>query len=275
MKQILKYMIPCLTAVFALTSCYDTMDDKADIDAKYYQVPTATVTLSAASATDFQTISATADFTGGSEILEEGIQITTDSTFVKVLKTVANDTIDASFTATVDGLSELTTYYVRAYAVTIAGGTVVSKVQTITTPKAPIFELAGTYTATEFVLDAKKGLQNSGSYEMTIAFAENSTTDVLITNLWGAGTTLKGTYNEATHTINVPNGQLLYTDDTYGPLNIIGVKDDDSASTDGVTFTFTPLGGLMKSTCFEALITTGDYAGYTLNYPTYVEMVHQ
>ena len=33
MKNIFKYMIPCLAVAFGLTSCNSTMDDKAAIDA--------------------------------------------------------------------------------------------------------------------------------------------------------------------------------------------------------------------------------------------------
>ena len=49
MKNLFKILIPCL--VLALTSCYDTMDDKDTIDAKYgndaaYQ-PTLTVAINA------------------------------------------------------------------------------------------------------------------------------------------------------------------------------------------------------------------------------------
>ena len=35
MKNIFKYMIPCLAVAFGLTSCNSTMDDKASIDAMY------------------------------------------------------------------------------------------------------------------------------------------------------------------------------------------------------------------------------------------------
>lgn len=275
MKNIIKYLIPCVAVALALTSCDSTMDDKAAIDSQYEKATTATASMSNVTAVDYQTISATATFTSEAEIIEEGIMVSSEGSFTKNLKFVANDTVVATFNATVAGLEEKTTYYVRAYAVTKTAGTIVSEAKTVTTPKAPIFELAGTYLAEEFEIDAKEGLQSTGSYDITIAFAENSNTEVLITNLWDAGTTLKGTYDEATHTINVPNNQLLYTHGTYGPLTILGVTEDDSETTNGVTFTFIPLGGIMKSSCFEALITTGDYAGYTLNYPTYVEMLHK
>jgi hypothetical protein len=85
--------------------------------------------------------------------------------------------------------------------------------------------------------------------------------------------------------LRVPSRRALSNQGLWGALSEpkvritmarrLGVTEDDSETTNGVTFTFTPLGGIMKSSCFEALITTGDYAGYTLNYPTYVEMLHK
>ena len=272
MKIILKLMIPCLA--FVLTGCYDTMDDKAEIDAQYEKIsgelPTMTVN---AEAVDYQSVAVNGTVNRLDDAVEVGILFSDDKDFASY-QAYAADTLLNEFDVVIDKLNETTTYYACAYVLTKASEIVKSDIVEVTTPAAPIFDLVGTYTVNEFEY-GKNGLASTGTYEMTVEYEQGSTTNVLITNLWDAGTTLTGTYDEATNTITVPNNQLLYTHPTYGPLSIIGVLPDDSDMTNGVTFEFTPLGGTMVSSTFEALITTGQYAGNTLNYPTYVEMQHK
>jgi hypothetical protein len=271
MKNLFKILIPCL--VLALTSCYDTMDDKDTIDAKYgndaaYQ-PTLTVAINAF---DYQSINAKCTVSDLSNAVEVGMLLSNNKEFTTYSAYTA-DSPQTEFDIVAEKLNEDTTYYAAAYVLTRSGAIMMSNAIEVKTPKAPIFEVVGTYTATEFELK-EAGLANNGSYDVTIAFAEGSTTEVLITNLWGGETTVNGTFDAATNTIKIANNQLLCDHPTHGPLNIIGVTEEDK-STDGVTLTFKPLGSFMKSSYFEALITTGQYAGYTLNYPTYVEMQHQ
>lgn len=269
MKNILKLMIPCLAVAFTLSSCNDTMDDKAEIDAKYEKASTAAVALTSATAEDFQSMSATASVTNPAETIEVGVQLSTNSDFASDVITVANDTTEASFSVSASGLTEQTTYYVRAYAVTRTAGIIVSPSQTITTPKAPIFPLDGVYTATEWDLNDDDEWENAGQYEIKFEFDAEDPTIVNITNIWDGGMTVQGQYNEAKGTITVPNMQVIYVHPSYGDVWIRGVNSAVSAYTSAVTFQFTALGGKMESTPMAAQCGAGNF-GYF-----YLTMEHQ
>ena len=172
MKNIFKLMIPCMAFAFSLTSCDKTMDDKATIDAQYEKATSATVSLGSVSAVDFQTITASANVGSESEVIEEGIQLCASADFDKGITSVPNDTVVSSFSIDFGGLAEQTTYYVRAYAMTRTAGLIVTEPQSVTTPKAPIFPLDGTYTVTEWDVedDYVTWTPAAETYEMTITF---------------------------------------------------------------------------------------------------------
>ena len=270
MKNIFKLMIPCLAVAFSLASCNDTMDDKSVIDAKYEKASSASVTLTNAEAVDFQSISAAGSVANHTETIEEGVQISTSADFAPAnVISVANDTVDASFEVAKAGLAEQTTYYVRAYAVTKTAGIIVSESKTVTTPKAPIFPLDGTYIATEWDLNDDDEWENAGQYEIEVSFDAEDPTIVNITNLWDGGMTIQGQYDEAKGTITVPNYQVIYVHANYGDVWIRGVNSAVTAYTSAVTFTFTALGGKMESTPMGAICSAGSF-GYF-----YVTMEHQ
>lgn len=273
MKNILKYFIPCLFVALAFTSCYDTMDDKRDIDAQH-ESAFATPVISSASATApaYNEVAVTVSVEDKNNVAEQGIQLSTSEAFTTD-DYIANEGVDESYTISVGNLSELTTYYYRAYAVGKNGGMVYGSTQSITTPEAPATPLEGTYTAQEYAYKNGSWGKSGDPYKITIAFEEGSTEVVNVTNIWDAGTTVQGVYDAETHVITVPNQQLIYTDDTYGPLLLMGMNDAMTAYAD-VTFTFTPRGGAMKSSIWACLITTGAYAGYFYNYNTYLDMQH-
>ena len=108
MKNILKVMIPCLAAVFALASCNDTMDDKAVIDAQYAKTATATVSLTSATAIDFQSVNAKGALTATDEVIENGIQLSKDANFASDIITVSDTIVSASFA----GMSDASSAYV-------------------------------------------------------------------------------------------------------------------------------------------------------------------
>ena len=269
MKSILKLMIPCLAVAFTLSSCNDTMDDKAEIDAKYEKASSAAVALTSATAVDFQSMTATASVTNPAETIEVGVQVSPSTDFTSDVITLVNDTSEATFTVTTGGLAEQTTYYVRAYAMTRTAGLIVSSAQTITTPKAPIFPLDGVYTATEWDLNDNDEWENGGQYEIKIEFDAEDPTIVNITNIWDGGMTIQGQYNEAKGTITVPNMQIIYVHPSYGDVWIRGVNSEVSAYTSAVTFQFTSLGGKMESTPIGAICGAGSF-GYF-----YLTMEHQ
>lgn len=268
MKQILKFMIPCLTAVFALTSCYDTMDDKADIDAKYGSAfSTPTVAITSATTPTHTSIAVTASFSDSAAVAEQGVEFATDENF-KNVKTIVNKENNSTFTATLEGLEELTTRYVRAYAMGRNGVLVYSEVKKITTPEAPIFALEGSYTAVEYEGDPDSGEwtlpEEAEPYTITIAFEEGSSTTVNITNIWGGGMTVQGTYDAEQNTITVPNMQNIYIHPSYGDVWLKGLAKDFSAFTDNVVFKFTPKGGAMQSTPMAAQCSLGNFGFFYL-----------
>ena len=266
MKNILKLMIPCLAVAFSLTSCDSTMDDKASIDAKYEKASSATVSLSSATATDFQTITASGTISGEAEVLEEGVQISTSSDFSTNVTSIAAKEVATSFSASISGLKEQTTYYVRAYAVTrTGGGIVVTEAQSVTTPKAPIFPLDGTWAATEWDLNDDTGeWEVADQYEIQVEFDAADPTIVNITNIWDGGMTVQGQYDSAKGIITVPNMQVILVHNTYGDVWIRGVNSAMTAYTSAVTFTFTALGGKMSSTPMAAQCSAGDFGYFYL-----------
>ena len=256
---------------FSLTSCDKTMDDKASIDAQYERATSATVSLSGVSAVDFQTITASANIGSESEVIEEGIQLCASADFAKGVSSYANDEVASSFSIEIPGLAELTTYYVRAYAMTRTAGLIVTEPQSVTTPKAPIFPLDGTYTVTEWDVedDYETWTPAAETYEMTITFDEADPSIVNITNIWDGGMTVQGQYDAETGIITVPNMQIIYVHNTYGDVWLRGIDLDEGVYTDCVYFQFTALGGKMVSTSMAAQCAAGDF-GYF-----YLTMEHQ
>ena len=263
-----------MAIVLSFTSCNDTMDDKAVIDAQHESAfATPVVAIASAEAPAYNTLTVNATVSNPADVAEQGFQFSTTGEFT-MEDCIVNDTVTASFSETIDGLEELSTYYVRAYAVGKNGKVVYTETKSVTTPEAPPTPLEGTYSATEYFV--KDGVVMLGdSYKVTVSFEEGSNEIVNIYNIWAAETTVKGVYDAESNTIQVPSRQLIYTDPTYGPLWLMGITDDLSNFSSAVTFTFKPRGGAMKSSFWACLITTGAYAGYTYNYETYLEMQHE
>lgn len=271
MKNIFKYMIPCLVVAFGLTSCNSTMDDKAAIDAMYQRATTAVVALSNANADDYQTITVDGTVTNEAEVIEVGFQVSKSSEFSGGASFYSIDEVAPGFSYTISGLAEKTTYYVRAYAATRTAGIIFSEAKTVTTPAAPIFPLDGTYTVKEvsFDFDSEKWVAPEETYEITVAFDEKDPTIVNITNIWDGGMTVQGQYDKDKGIITVPNMQLIYVHGTYGDVWIQSLTPDLDDDASGVTFTFTALGGKLKSTPMAARCGAGDFAYF------YLDMEHK
>lgn len=265
MKKIFKYILPCLSLMLVFASCNDTMDDKASIDASYEkQFKTATVSIASVTAPTYNSVQVNCTVGDVKDVAEQGIQFseTEDMTNVDF---IPNDTIAAEYTMTVDGLEELSTYYVRAYAMSKNGVPVYSEVKQITTPEAPPTPLAGNYIATEY--DYESGVwEPIAPYEISIEFEEGSETNVLITNIWEGGMTVKGIYDAETQTITVPNYELIYNHPTYGDVWMESFDDEDE---NAIIFHFNPRGGRMTSTVMGAICELGAF-GYF-----YLDMQHE
>ena len=158
-------------------------------------------------------------------------------------------------------MEEQTTYYVRSYVFTKTGIAVYSEATSFTTPRSPIFDIEGTYTASTSLLDFKTYEFGPGySNKVTISYVEGSKTEINITNLYDEGETVIGSYDAETGEITIPSGQLVMNDAEYGPIVIAGL-DNELKFTDEVTLKFTKLGGKIDAFMW-GLAMTGDYQGY-------------
>ena len=264
MKKIFRTLIPCLAMAMALTGCYDEMDDKAVIDAKYALDGTPTVSMSGATANDHSSATVTASVSSVDGVVESGFMVAGSADFSNSKAYIVENA--TSISTTITGLSELTTYYVKAYAFLGDGRLVYSDAATFTTLEAPSYDLAGTYAASEF--DATSG-GAAGEYEVTIAFVEGSTTEVEITNFWDGGMTVTGTYDAESNTITIPTSQVIYVHPSYGDVWMMAVNDEISAYTSAVICQFTPKGGFLTTSVWGAVCGAGTF-GYS-----YVKMAHK
>lgn len=260
MKNIFKTLIPCFVLAVGMSSCYDVMDDKDVVDAKYALANTPTVSLSSATANDHMSATLSASISTTDGVVESGFMVASGSDFADAKAHITENA--TSISAVVGGLAELTTYYVKAYAYLGDGRLVYSDATSFTTKEAPSYELAGTYVATEY--DATTG-KATATYEVIVAV---NGTEVEFTNFWEGGLTIKGTYDEDSQTVTIPTGQTIYVHPSYGDvwMNAIDANTNNIAA---VTCSFAPKGGKLNTSYWSALCSAG-YFGYF-----YVEMTHK
>lgn len=260
MKKLFKYVIPCVAIALSLTSCSDTMDDKAAIDAKYEKLEIPTIAVSSAIAGSYSEAVATGALSAVDNAQEVGFQVSTDESFATYASFVSEE-VAAEFTAKLTNLTEKTTYYVRPYVFTKTGQTVCGEATSFTTPGAPYFDIIGTYTAVDYEHSSAVDFDQSGdSYTVTVSYADGSDTEVEIFNLWGGGETLVGVYDAATSTITVPTGQNLYYYDGYGYVTARAVNDNITNYQDNIIFKFTPLGGMMVTGIYQCYLAAASYS---------------
>ena len=151
MKNIFKTLIPCLVLAVGFTGCYDEMEDKASIDAKYELANVPTVSLSNANAIDYASASVAASLSSVEGVVEAGFMVAANADFSGA-KLYAASAVSSSFEQALAGLAEQTTYNVKAYAYLGDGRMVYSEASSFTTPQAPALSaelLSGkSYTAT-------------------------------------------------------------------------------------------------------------------------------
>ena len=151
MKNIFKTLIPCLVLAVGFTGCYDEMEDKASIDAKYELANVPTVSLSNANAIDYASASVAASLSSVEGVVEAGFMVAANADFSGA-KLYAASVVSSSFEQALAGLAEQTTYNVKAYAYLGDGRMVYSEASSFTTPQAPALSaelLTGkTYTGT-------------------------------------------------------------------------------------------------------------------------------
>ena len=261
MKNIFKTLIPCLALAVSFTGCYDEMEDKAIVDAKYALSATPTVAVSSATANDHSSVTLQASISSVEGVIESGFMVATNSGFSDSQAYVVENAA-SSISTQVGGLAELTTYYVKAYAYMGDGRMIVSEATSVTTKESPAFELAGTYAATEY--DASTG-NKSDAYEVTV---EVNGTEVKITNFWAGGHTVVGTYDAENQIVTIPTQQLIYVHPNYGNVYMMAI-DGSANYIDAVTCKFTPKGGLFVTSYWAAVCSAGTF-GYS-----WVEMAHK
>lgn len=155
MKKILFKSLTCLAAVALMTSCYDTMDDKADIDKQH--VATFTMPEFAfASAPEFtyNTASFVISLSDTTYVYEEGVQISDNAEFSTEndgsVAYLPADEVAKIAVVDAEGFEPETKYYVRPYIFTVNGQTVFGQTTSFTTEAAPaetwVPKFLGTYT---------------------------------------------------------------------------------------------------------------------------------
>lgn len=259
MKNIFKTFISCMALSIAVTSCYDVIDDKADIDGQYEQASDVTASMSGASTPSFSEISASGSISGTEGVLEAGFMLSTSADFA-TYSSYKSEEVATSFTTTIGNLTEATTYYIRCYAYTV-GGTKVSEVTTVTTPAVPVYDLNGTYTAVDYSTDDDSA---GDAYEVTVEFVNGSTTDIKITNLWDGGKTIDAVYDPASGKISIPAQQLIFVHDKYGDVWM-----EDVNGTNSINGQFTAKGGFLNINAYNAVCGAGSFGGQ------YVKMNHK
>lgn len=265
MKNIFKLLFPCLFAVVALSGCYDEMDSKLSIDDKYEGGNKPVTSLTSVSVLTFSSmeVSGTVDVKDNA-VLEIGVMLSTSNDFATYSSYAAAE-VGAAFSFPIIELNDNTTYYVRSYAVSATNGTVVSDVKTVTTPVAPIFKLEGVYTAKQYVIDTNAGTTTlDDTYKVTIAFEEGSTTKVKVTNIFGGGMTVDGTFNVAKNSFTIASGSIIANDSQYGEVFINPVNDEITNFIENATFTFQTKGGFLNSSTWAASVSAGNFGFYKL-----------
>lgn len=260
MKNIFKTLIPCLMLALGMSSCYDEMDDKATIDAKYALANTPTVTMSGAAANDHASATVSASISSIDGVVESGFMVASSSDFSNAKAYIVENA--TSISTTLEGLAEATTYYVKAYAFLGDGRLAYSEVSNFTTLEAPSYELAGTYTATDY--DASTG-EADATYEITV---EVNGSEVKITNIWDGGETVVGTYDAETQTVTIPTKQVITVHSSYGDVWMMAL-DNSASYIDTITCKFTPKGGFFQTGYWEALCSAGYFGRY------WTEMTHK
>lgn len=240
MKNIFKTLVPCLVLAMGMSSCYDTMDDKAAVEAGFTQIDAPVVSISGANAIDYASVSVSGSLSGVDGVVEVGFMVATSQDFSDA-KTYAMDAVGASFEKTLLGLAENTTYSVKAFACLGDNRIVYSEITSVTTPQAPPLStelLSGkTYTAT-----ATSYFGSNYTFEVTLMADAADPNKIYVHNLCpyfaGAGFTadagyniFEGTLDVENETIIVPQGQLM----GYNGVALVVFDDADPDEAVGYT----------------------------------------
>lgn len=132
MKKIFKFIVPCMALACMMTSCYDTMDDKAAVEAAWGSAETPSVTIK--SMTPDATTAEVSFSVSAQKYSEVGVAVSQSADMSNAAYTPAESAEGTDFTVTAKKLTPKSTYYVAAYAVNVYGQRVLSQAQQMTTP---------------------------------------------------------------------------------------------------------------------------------------------
>lgn len=155
--------------------------------------------------------SAVSTYPSDSSYSERGFICATDTAFkTGVVSQVADSGV---FSTTVLGLTELTTYYLKAYVLT-KDGISYSAYQTFATPylSNPMAAICGTYIEADYLLE-------DGSLEATstVSFEEieGNISQINMVNFWGTSETIVVDVDLVANTVSI-DPQVIFVSATYG-----------------------------------------------------------
>jgi|GEM_PF-3536380 len=168
MKSIMKY-IAVFVVLAAIASCSDDPEMQYSVDPS--KSPSSVVTGTPTNIT-YSSVDLHGTHPLNENVVSRGFFLSLDSDFTNpTITSSLDDSFNSSdFVVTISALSELTTYYVKAYAASFAGGTTFGDVMSFTTLEAPPQweDLVGTWTVTED-LYMGGGWYNGETYDITIS----------------------------------------------------------------------------------------------------------
>jgi hypothetical protein len=262
-KNITRLFYFLVVVSIGFTSCEDEINKEDYEITDAGQLPALTVTVGDVTYSS-ATASATLTTNGDTEFSEKGFMVSSGESFLSPESIVVIED-DAAFSTALSGLTGLTKYYVKAYAISV-NGVATSEVVSFTTLKAPEFEdkyLYGTYTETDYLLDGSI----DGVYTGAVEFVEKpgSADQFYITNLWDGGETITASVDFDTKTISIP-AQVVWVSSSSGNFYIYNLEIAGGVvtafNTGPVTATYDVQGNVTMGPWVPAISTGGNYGQY-------------
>lgn len=256
-SNIYKYLMFVVSSVL-LFSCTDEIK-KSDYD--YTPDPSLlpTVTLTVGDITG-STVACegSATFKSDTTVIERGFICATDLDFTEGV--VTQKVTGTDFSATVEGLTELTDYYVKSYVIT-HNGIAYSDVATFSTPmlKNPLLFLCGDYTETDYTY-SDGSIEDS--YDVKLSEIEGNTKQLTLSNFWGAGMDITVDVDTVAKTISI-DPQIIYVSATYGNCYIYPITNSAvDKSGNPVVATYDD-NGVITLSPWSATVTAGNFGTYS------------
>ncbi|MDR0681957.1 MAG: hypothetical protein LBG15_08960 [Dysgonamonadaceae bacterium] len=220
-RNIISLLFLATLLMAGLSSCEEPTAEKNENINLGNPAKLPTVTINDASDVTFEgaVLSATIALTAETDsIIETGFIVANNEAFLPVANTISFNSFSNSISSTLTGLTDKTTFYVKAYAVTYRNGTTYSNRSiSFTTLEAPKFEdtyLFGTYDAIDINVTTDE--QEGGTYPVEIKQVGTLYNRVSISNIWGGEETIEATVDFVAKTITTDDKSVIYVDPSYG-----------------------------------------------------------